>query len=190
MLAAEEEEHAAALIDGFGTLIPSPSDIMGNADTYAAAVRHATLNFNASSPGKGDNFEPFYPACPIYDAANTAGGTANACRFMRFMKDRACSRACVLACPTEADVLYIFNLFVRAFSKQAGACATIFVRACLDSSTTTTKPLPTVLVAAPAVFKHPLAGPFPPSPFDPGFVPPPFQLDLRGQVRKRRCCHE
>lgn len=40
----------------------------------------------------------------------------------------------------------------------------------------------TVLVSAPAVFRHPLAGPFPASPFDEGFVPPPFVEDLRGKV--------
>jgi hypothetical protein len=40
----------------------------------------------------------------------------------------------------------------------------------------------TVLVAAPAVFRHPLLGDFPPSPFAESFVPPPFESDLRGQV--------
>lgn len=43
-------------------------------------------------------------------------------------------------------------------------------------------PTHTVLVSAPAVFRHPLLGPFPPSPFDESFVPPPFEEDLRGKV--------
>lgn len=81
---------AGGLVDEFGTLLPpSPGEWIGDADTYAAALRRAMLNFNASSATAVEtgNYDPFYPACPIYEAANSMG-TSNACRFMRFMKDR------------------------------------------------------------------------------------------------------
>lgn len=80
---------AGGLVDEFGTLMP-PREWIGDADTYAAALRRAMLDFNASTAAAVEtgNYDPFYPACPIYEAANSLG-TSNACRFMRFMKDCA-----------------------------------------------------------------------------------------------------
>lgn len=87
---------AEALVDEFGTLLAPAAngEWVGDADTYAAAVRRAVLDFNATSAAESGNYDPFYPACPIYDAANSMG-VGNACRFMRFMKDR---EYCVCMC--------------------------------------------------------------------------------------------
>lgn len=62
LMAAEAVIDAAATVEGkgFGALFPSAGEAMGDAGTYAAAVRSAMLNFNASNHGK-DNYDPFYP---------------------------------------------------------------------------------------------------------------------------------
>lgn len=60
-LATEVLVDATPILEGgFATLFPSAGEAMGDAGTYAAAVRSAMLNFNASNPGK-DNYDPFYP---------------------------------------------------------------------------------------------------------------------------------
>ncbi|KAM3568427.1 hypothetical protein VYU27_009450 [Nannochloropsis oceanica] len=85
---------AAALVEGaFSTLVLSPEDPwIGDKDTYMAALRAAILNFNASSAAStnNDNHDPFYPACPLYDAAN-ARGSRSGCSFLRLMKVRLSS---------------------------------------------------------------------------------------------------
>lgn len=44
---------------------------------------------NSNSRNINDNYEPFFPACPIFDAANSAG-SKNGCRLLRFFRRCKC----------------------------------------------------------------------------------------------------
>lgn len=52
----------------------------------AAAVRKAVADYNESnSRNVNDNYDPFWPACPIFDAANTLS-EASGCRMLKFFR--------------------------------------------------------------------------------------------------------